>query len=103
MILELADIPIKPGTAEGFEAAMQEALELLAQSEGFHGAELARSDTWTDRYRLLVRWRRKSDHQVGWQHSAQFQQWRALLRPYFACLPEVEYLVPLQGRDDPKA
>ena len=44
------------------------------------------------RYRLVVGWDRVEDHMVTFRESPAFQQWRALVGPYFASPPSVEHI-----------
>lgn len=92
MILEVAQIDIKAGSAGDFEASMQQAVRLLGQAQGFHGYELLRSIEVPDRYRLLVRWDSVASHTDGFQKSALFGQWRGLLAGYFDKVPMVEHM-----------
>ncbi|SLN77808.1 antibiotic biosynthesis monooxygenase family protein [Oceanibacterium hippocampi] len=92
MILEVAEIDIRKGQAREFETAMNEALGLLAQSNGFRDARLFRSHEVGDRYRLFVTWDRIEDHVIGWQNSEGFKRWRLLLLKHFASIPNVEHM-----------
>jgi len=92
MILEVAEIDIKAGTASNFEASMQQAVRLLGQAQGFRSYELLRSIEVPQRYRLLVRWDSVESHTGGFQKSGLFQQWRGLLAGYFEKTPAVEHM-----------
>jgi heme-degrading monooxygenase HmoA len=92
MILEVAQIDIKAGSASAFETSMQQAVRLLRQVQGFRSYELLRSIEVPDRYRLLVRWDSVESHTSGFQKSALFQQWRGLLGGYFERTPSVEHM-----------
>ena len=93
MILEVAQIDIHAGRANGFEEAMGQALTLLTNSKGFRGAKLFRSQEVNDRYRLLVIWDSIENHMIDWQKSDAFKTWRGLLQSYFAGPPSVEHMV----------
>ena len=92
MILEVAQIDIKAGCASAFEVAMQQAVRLLRQVQGFRSYNLLRSIEVPNRYRLLVRWDTVESHTKGFQQSAVFQQWRGLLGDYFQSTPSVEHM-----------
>jgi len=92
MILEVAQIDIKAGSANAFETSMQQAVLLLKQARGFRSCELLRSIEVRGRYRLLVRWDSVESHTTGFQQSALFQQWRELLAGYFEKTPAVEHM-----------
>ncbi len=91
MILEIAQIDVKPGSEAAFEAAVTQAVPLFKASEGCISMELQRSHEKPQRYRLMVQWRTLEDHTVKFRGSDAFTQWRALVGPHFASPPEVEH------------
>lgn len=101
MILEIARIEIRDGREAAFEAAMREALELLAASRGFRGARLLASHERPRGYSLLVEWDTIENHTVDWQGSPAFKAWRALLADHFAAIPTVEHTTPVMHRPAP--
>jgi heme-degrading monooxygenase HmoA len=96
VILEIAQFDIRPGSLSDFEAAYGAASSVIARAAGHLGHEMHRSVDSAGRYVLLVRWRTKEDHIVGFRESDLFKQWRALLQPYFAAPPVVDHLTLLQ-------
>jgi heme-degrading monooxygenase HmoA len=100
MILEHAVIRIKSGEEKGFEAALQEASQYIAASDGFMGLELRPSVEQVSTYHLIVRWRSVEDHNVGFRESEKFALWRGLIGPFFASPPQVEHFgEPVVTRD----
>ena len=95
MIYELAEIEVKEGQGDAFAAAVEKALPLFRGSKGCHGVRLTRSLEHPYRFRLLVEWETVEDHMEGFRHSPQFNDWRALVSPYFANSPRVEHLETL--------
>lgn len=92
MILEIADIRIKPGQNAAFEAAVQGALAgVVNRAQGFKGAKVNRGIESPDRYILQIFWETLQDHTVTFRQSALFAEWRALVGPYFAAPPVVEH------------
>lgn len=91
MILEVADIRIKTGMNAEFEAAYAKAALVIASARGYVSHELQRSVDRPGRYLLLVRWRSRDDHMVGFRESQLFAQWRALIGPYFESPPDVDH------------
>jgi len=91
MILEAAQLSIKPGRETAFEAAMQQARPLIEASPGFGGIEVRRCIERPDSYLLLVWWQTLEDHTVGFRGSDRYQQWRALLHDFYAPFPVVEH------------
>lgn len=91
MILELAIFSIVPTQKAEFETAFTEARKVISSMPGFIGLQLQRCIETDGRYALLVQWQTVEHHTVGFRQSPQFQQWRALLGPYFAAAPAVEH------------
>ncbi len=94
MILEAAQLTIKPGREAAFEAAMRQARPLIEASPGFGGIEVRRCIERPNAYLLLVRWETLEDHTVGFRGSDRYQQWRALLHDFYDPLPTVEHFAP---------
>ena len=92
MILELADIRIRPGDNAAFEEAIQRGLQTVAsQAKGFRGFKVNRGIESAERYILQIFWDTLEDHTVGFRGSALFTQWRAIVGPFFAGPPTVEH------------
>ena len=84
MILERAEIPVKPGQEEAFAAMMaDEGLALLANAKGCHAARLGRGVEQPDTFILLLEWE-SVDHHVALIKTPAFDRFKALARPYFA-------------------
>jgi quinol monooxygenase YgiN len=92
MVIELAQIDVKPGTETRFEAGVAKALPLFQRAKGCKGVELQRSAEKPSRYRLFVRWETIENHTVDFRGSADFQEWRKLVGDCFEKPPEVEHL-----------
>ena len=92
MILELADIRIRPGDNAAFEEAILRGLQtVISQAKGFRGFKVNRGIESTERYILQIFWDSLEDHTVGFRGSALFTQWRAIVGPFFAVPPGVEH------------
>ena len=92
MILEIAQIDITPGQEAAFEAGVTKAVPLFQRAKGCKGMTLRRSHEKPSRYRLFVQWETLENHTVDFRESADFQEWRKLVGPYFASPPEVEHV-----------
>ena len=79
MVLEHAQLPVRPGTAAGFEAAVAEARAVIAASPGFRRLLLSRCVERPDTNLLLVEWDRLEDHTEGFRGSGGYQRWREVL------------------------
>jgi quinol monooxygenase YgiN len=91
MILEIAQVDVKPGEEAAFEARVKEAVAIFRRAEGCLGLDLQRSIEKPTRYRVMIRWRTLENHTVDFRGSPLFQEWRALVGPHFASPPEVEH------------
>jgi heme-degrading monooxygenase HmoA len=92
MLYEIAQIDVKPGTENDFEAAVKKAAPLFKRAKGCKGMTLQRSHEKPQRYRLFVQWETLENHTVDFRGSPDFQEWRALVGPYFASPPDVEHV-----------
>jgi heme-degrading monooxygenase HmoA len=91
VILERAILAVTPGSEPDFEAAMNEAKEVIAQAAGFRSLRLQRGIERPSSYLLLVEWDSLEHHMQGFRESERFVRWRELIGPYFASAPEVEH------------
>lgn len=96
MILELADIRILPGTQREFDAAIQRGVEqVISKSKGFSGYKVNKGIESPERYLLMIFWETLENHTVDFRESAAFQEWRAIVGPFFANPPTVEHFTLL--------
>jgi heme-degrading monooxygenase HmoA len=93
MILEIAQIDVKTGSEEAFEAGVAKAAPLFRRAEGCRGMELQRSLENPSRYRLFVQWETLEHHTVRFRGSEDFQAWRGFVGHCFERPPEVEHTV----------
>jgi heme-degrading monooxygenase HmoA len=91
MVLEIAQIDVKPGMEQAFEAGVKEAAPLFRRAKGCKGMELQRSVEKPSRYRLFVTWETLENHTVDFRGSDDFQQWRKLVGHCFQSPPDVEH------------
>ena len=94
MILEAAVLDLRasdPATCQAFEAAFRQASSLIAASPGYLGHRLERRVEAPGRYLLLVEWATLADHTVGFRQSTAYEEWRALLHPFYDPFPTVEH------------
>jgi heme-degrading monooxygenase HmoA len=92
MVLESAEILVKAGMEEPFEAGVREAAPLFRRAQGCTGMRLQRGIENPRAYRLLVEWNTLEDHTVHFRGSADFQAWRALVGHCFDGAPNVTHL-----------
>jgi heme-degrading monooxygenase HmoA len=91
MVLEIAQIDVKPGMEGDFEAGVAKAVPIFQRAKGCKGMELQRSIELPSRYRVLVRWEALENHIVDFRGSADYQEWRKLVGHCFAEPPVVEH------------
>lgn len=91
MVVEIAQIEVKPGMEAEFEAAVTKAAPLFKRAKGCTGMSLHKSYENPARYRLFVQWDTLEDHTKDFRGSADFQEWRKLVGHCFASPPEVEH------------
>jgi quinol monooxygenase YgiN len=91
MILEIAQIDVKPDMEAAFEAGVAKAVPVFRRAKGCKGMTLQRSVEKPTRYRLFVQWETLENHTVDFRGSADFQEWRKLVGDCFAAPPEVEH------------
>jgi len=92
MILEIAQIEVKPGMEAEFETNVKKATPLFQRAKGCQGMALQRSHEKPTRYRLFVQWATLENHTVDFRGSADFQEWRKLVGHCFAGPPDVEHV-----------
>ena len=91
MIVERASFRIQPGSEPAFEAAVEQAKQVIAQASGFRSLKLMRGIEDPSTFLLLNEWDSVEDHLQGFRESELFTRWRELIGPYFAAAPEVDH------------
>jgi heme-degrading monooxygenase HmoA len=92
MVLEIAQIDVKPGMEDEFEAGVKNAAPVFKRAKGCGGMTLQRSAEKPSRYRLFVKWDTIENHTKDFRGSADFQEWRKLVAHCFAAPPDVEHV-----------
>ena len=92
MIREIAQIDVKPGMENDFEAGVKAAVPLFKRAKGCKSMTLQRSHEKPSRYRLFVQWGTLENHTVDFRGSTDFQEWRKLVGHCFASPPDVEHM-----------
>ncbi|MPZ55234.1 MAG: antibiotic biosynthesis monooxygenase [Rhizobiales bacterium] len=92
MVLEVAQIDVKPGMEQDFEAGVAKGVPIFQRAKGCMAMELQRSIELPSRYRLLIRWDALENHTVDFRGSADYQEWRKLVGHCFAEPPAVEHM-----------
>ena len=101
MILEIADIRIRPGTQTEFDLAIVRGVQTaIAPSKGFRGYKINRGVESPERYVLMIFWDTLENHTLDFRGSPAFGEWRAIVGPYFAQPPQVEHFTLLARSTD---
>ena len=79
MVLEIAQVDVKPGQEAEFEAGVAKAAPLFKRAKGCKSLSLQRSVEKPSRYRLFIGWDTVENHTVDFRGSADFQEWRKLV------------------------
>ena len=91
MILEIAQLDVKPGMEAEFETGVKTATPIFKRAKGCKSMALQRSHEMPQRYRLFVQWETLENHTVDFRGSENFTEWRGLVGQYFAAPPDVEH------------
>jgi heme-degrading monooxygenase HmoA len=91
VILEHAILDVSPPETVDYEAALKQALPLIAATTGFIRLEVRPCLEKPGRYLLLVEWRELTDHTVGFRNSDRYQAWKNLLHRFYSPFPLVEH------------
>ena len=96
MILELADIRVHAGKQAEFDAAIVRGIEtVISRAKGFRGYKVNKGVESPERYILMIFWETLENHTVDFRGSPAFQDWRAIVGPFFAAPPTVEHFTLL--------
>lgn len=93
MVLEVADIHVRPGTQEQFLIAYRGARDVLATADGCRSVRMTQCVETPTRFVLLVEWDSVDAHEQGFRATDRFTAWRAAIGPFFAQPPLVEHVV----------
>jgi heme-degrading monooxygenase HmoA len=89
MILEQAQLDVRPGEELEFESTFATAKHIISASPGFLSLRLSRCVEEPSKYLLLVEWESLESHTEGFRGSPAFQEWRRLLHHYYDPAPTV--------------
>ena len=96
MILEVADIRIRPGEQAAFDEAIQRGVTtVIGRAQGFRGWKVNKGLESPERYLLMIFWDTLDDHMVGFRQGPLFPEWRAIVGPFLAQPPQVEHFTLL--------
>jgi heme-degrading monooxygenase HmoA len=92
MILEIAEIRIRPGEQAAFDEAITRGLQtVISKNPGCKGFKVNKGIESPERYVLQIFWTSVEAHNVGFRETPAFAEWRAIVGPFFASPPVVEH------------
>ena len=97
MILEIAQLQVKPEQSAEFETAFNVAQAIISSMPGYMGHELQKCIEQANHYMLLVRWESVEHHEIGFRKSTQYQEWRKLLHHFYNPFPTVFHYEKVSG------
>jgi heme-degrading monooxygenase HmoA len=97
MILEIANIEIRPDCHDDFRTAIKRGVEeVLFKSEGFIKFEYFQGIEDPNVYTLHVYWQTLEDHMVTFRQGPLFIEWRSIIGDYFASAPIVKHVTSIE-------
>jgi heme-degrading monooxygenase HmoA len=92
VVLEIADIEVRAGAEDEFEAAYLRVREVVAGTPGCRSVRMTRGIESPSRFVLLVEWESVEAHEENFRGTERFATWRGAIGPYFARPPHVEHV-----------
>lgn len=96
MILEIAQLQIKPNEITAFEVAFAKAVPIIRAARGYINHELQKCIEHNHQYVLLVQWQTLENHTQDFRNSADYQTWKALLHHFYDPFPTVLHYQAVQ-------
>lgn len=91
MIVEHALLNVTEGNSELFEKSFEKAQSIISGMSGYISHQLLKCTEKDNTYLLLVNWRTKADHEIGFRKSKEYLEWKALLHHFYKPFPTVMY------------
>ena len=93
MVLEVADIEIRPGAEDEFLAAYRGVRDLVTSTPGCRSVRMTRGIESPGRFVLLVEWDSVAAHEQNFRATERFATWRGAIGPFFLAPPRVEHFL----------
>lgn len=81
----------KSWTGSGVRGSVSASAAYSLFDAGLRFHDLQRCIERTNDYILLVEWQTLEDHEVGFRHSAEYQEWKTLLHHFYEPFPVVSH------------
>jgi heme-degrading monooxygenase HmoA len=95
MVLEVADIRIRPGVTAEFVATYRGVRDVLVTTPGCRSARMTQGIESPERFVLLVEWESVEAHEENFRRTDRFAAWRGAIGPFFAEPPVVEHFADI--------
>lgn len=93
MILEIANVEIRPDSHEAFQAAVRRGVRaVLSKAEGFISFEFFQGIEDVNIYTFHVYWHNLDDHRVTFRQGPLFPEWRSFIGEFFTGTPDVKHV-----------
>ena len=96
LIIEKAYFTIHAGLETKFEEAFAEAVNLIAETKGYHQYTLTKSIESERKYVIFIEWESLADHTEGFMKSNRFMQFTQKIDPFLENA-EMEHLVQIKS------
>ena len=97
-IYEVVAINIDQTSVDSYIDAFKKAEPIIKRQDGYLGHMMLQHHDDLNRFQLIIQWRSIDDHQIGFRQSVDYQEWKALLHPFYDenLFPVVEYFSTLK-------
>ena len=97
MIVELAILRAKPGTADQMRAGLQAARAVISRAEGYRGSTFHQGIEDPQRFVLRIEWDTVEAHTEGFRGGPLFPEWRSHWGEYLDGAPDVQHYQVVAG------
>lgn len=87
MVIEIARIKVKPGSAEEFKAAVREGLKVLRRQPVHQRSWIAQGVEEPETFTLYVEWN-SIEEKMAFRSGPEFPKWREPITPFLAEPPQ---------------
>lgn len=95
MVIERAEIPVKPGDEDTLAAVMRDkGIAMLEAAQGCRSARCGRGVEDPSKFILLIEWDSVDAH-VAYTKTPEFDTFKGLIGPHFAGAPAMEHFEPI--------
>ena len=98
MIVELAILRARPGTADQMRAGLQAARAVISRAEGYRGSTFHQGIEDPQRFVLRIEWDSVEAHTEGFRGGPLFPEWRSHWGEYLDGTPDVQHYQVVAGQ-----